>query len=74
MGWKVYQWTGWASKDPEARKLPPLSEVEMAEAVDYLRANNYPKPDDCPGGECPGHRPACSMGICHVATRLCGDF
>jgi hypothetical protein len=74
MGWKVYEWTGWAYKDKEQSKLPPMTTEETAKAVEYLRENNYPHPEDCPGEACPGYRCACGVGICHVAVRLCGDF
>ena len=67
-GWKVYEWTG-LSKNVE-----PMSIEEIQEAVAYLRKNNYPKPLDCPGKDCPGLGPACGLGICYVAIRLCGDF
>lgn len=69
-GWKVYEWTGLA----ESKNPIPMTKEETESAVKYLRENNYPKPDDCPKTECPGYRPACELGICYVAIRLCGDF
>ena len=66
-GWRVDEWTGISEGEP-------MTEEEIEESIEYLRKNNYPKPEDCPKEQCPGYRPACKMGICYVAVRLCGDF
>lgn len=55
--------------------LPPMTQSEIDETVEFLRTNGYPMPADCPGqGGCPKYRPACILGICRVAVGLCGDF
>jgi hypothetical protein len=51
-----------------------MTNEEIANAIKFLRDNGYPKPKDCFGEHCPGYRPACKLGICYVAVRLCGDF
>jgi len=66
--WKLYDWTG-ISTNPI-----PMSDNEIKEAIKYLRDNHYPKPADCPMEKCAGYRPACQLGICYAAIRLCGDF
>ena len=67
--WKISEWTG-ISPNPL-----PMTKEEVASAIKYLRGNKYPKPEDCQNDHrCVGFRPACSLGICHVAVRLCGDF
>ena len=73
MGWRIDVWTG------RSDITEPMTEKEIENAIKYLRENNYPKPDDCPLDSedvkgCPGLRPACKLGICYVAVRLCGDF
>lgn len=68
MGWKLNEWTGLS------KNSAPMSSQEIKEATKYLRQNHCPKPDDCLDVECPGYRPACKLDVCHVATRLCGDF
>ena len=80
--WRLDEWSGESDKRRRARGLEPLpamTDEEIAAAVKYLREKNYPQPEDCPlkdktSSPCPGWRPACSMGVCHVATRLAGDF
>ena len=67
MGWKVSEWTG------RSKITKPMTAEEIDNAIKYLKDNNYPKPEDCPA-DCPGLRPACKLGICFVAVRLCGDF
>ncbi len=47
---------------------------DIEQLVDYLRDNNYPRPDDCNFETCEELRPACKVGICKIATELCGDF
>lgn len=78
MGWKVYEWTGWSMDGPDKEKrnedLPSMDPEETMAAIKYLREHHYPVPEDCPKEQCPSFRPACSLGICHVATVLCGDF
>lgn len=66
--WKVSEWTG-ISENPV-----DMSFEEIQEATEYLRKNHYPKPADCPAEKCLGIRPACALGICYVAIRLCDDF
>jgi len=66
--WQLKEWTG-ISPNPI-----PMTSEEIKEAITYLRANHYPKPTDCLKEQCPGYRPACELGICYVAIRLCGDF
>lgn len=66
--WKIKEWTGWSDN------LVPMTKEEIQEAIKYLREKHYPKPVDCPGEKCPGFRPACHLGVCYVAVRLCGDF
>lgn len=69
-GWLLKDWCdAFADKN-----LPPMTEKEKSIAVKYLRAKNYPKPDDCKLKECPKHRPACDIGICVIATIITGDF
>lgn len=66
--WKLNEWTGISD-------IPfPMTNKEIKEAIKFLRDKNYPVPKDCLGDHCPGKRPACKIGICHVAVRLCGDF
>ena len=67
MSWKLFEWTG-------LNTTGVMSSHEIDEAIKYLRANQYPKPEDCTYDTCPGYRPACKLNICHVAIRLCGDF
>ena len=68
MSWKLYEWAR-LNKDGYV-----MSSHEIEEAIKYLRTNHYPKPEDCTYDTCPGYRPAYKLNICHVATRLCGDF
>ena len=66
--WRLKEWTGISEIDR------PMSNKEIKEAIEYLRKNRYPVPKDCIGEHCPGKRPTCSLGVCHVAVKLCGDF
>jgi len=67
--WKLKEWSNFYLS---AKKM---TDEEIEEAIKFLRNNNYPKPVDCPGKECPaGFRPACRLGICKVAVMLCGDW
>ena len=66
--WKINEWTG------RSNIKKPMNEEEIKEAIEYLRKNNYHIPKYCLGEYCPGNRPACSLGVCYVAVRLCGDF
>ena len=66
--WGIDEWT-----DLSDNPIPMTSE-ETQDAIQFLRANMYPKPVDCPMETCPGFRPACYLGTCYVAIRLCGDF
>lgn len=70
--WKLKEWNSYYS-DCEV-EAPPMTKEEIADAIKYLRDNFYPIPEDCPRQECPKHRPACSLGICHIAVGMCGDF
>ncbi len=80
--WRLDEWSGESDRRRGAKSLAPLpamTKEEVAEAIKYLREKNYPVPEDCPEKDkasmpCPGLRPACSLGVCHVATRLTGDF
>ena len=66
--WYLREWT-------EISQIKePMSDEEIKQAINFLRKNNYPIPKDCLGDYCPGKRPACSLGTCYVAVRLCGDF
>jgi hypothetical protein len=76
MGWKLREWNDFFARQ-HLTKLPPMTEEEIQEAINYLREHNYPKPDDCPLGteyQCPQERPACHLGICKIAVMMCGDF
>lgn len=66
--WKIADWTD-ISTNPI-----PMTDDETKEAIKYLRDNHYPKPVDCTMEKCKGYRPACHLGVCYVAVRLCGDF
>ena len=68
--WKLKDWNGQYGDT----KLPPMTKKEIDDAVFFLRENHYPKPTDCPEGQCPKYRPACTLGICNVAVGMCGDF
>lgn len=70
--WHLKIWNQ-AFADPN-EQLPPMSNQEITEAIDYLRKNNYPKPEDCPSQHCRDFRPACNMGVCRIAVGMCGDF
>jgi hypothetical protein len=70
MSWQLKEWNELFTAGYD----PPMSQEEINNAIRYLRANNYPKPEDCPGQECPDYRPACLLGICHIVVRMCGDF
>jgi hypothetical protein len=67
--WRLDNWNAHFSTNPT-----PMTPDEIEEAIAYLRDNNYPKPQDCPEGKCPDHRPACTLGICKIAVVMCGDF
>ncbi len=54
--------------------LPPMSREEIKKAKIWLRERNYPSPADCPAEKCPKYRPACKIGICHIAVGMCGDL
>ena len=69
--WELKIWNDQYSK---GEVLPPMTAQEIADAIMYLRAKNYPKPSDCPERECPKYRPACRLGICNIAVGMCGDF
>ncbi len=66
--WRISEWTD-LSKNPI-----PMTSEEIREAIQFLRKNYYPRPADCQMQKCPGYRPACHLGTCYVAIRLCGDF
>jgi len=68
--WKLSEWNEHFSKE----NPPPMTQTEIKEGIQFLRANNYPKPIDCPGLECPKLRPACKLDICQIAAGMCGDF
>jgi len=70
VGWKLKEWNARYGNV----SLPIMSTEEIETAISYLRDNNYPKPDDCLEIECPVHRPACTLGVCHIAVGMCGDF
>lgn len=71
--WKLIDWNEYyASK--AGIKLPPLTQKEITNAINFLRKYNYPKPTDCPNQECPKFRPACKLNVCHIATVMAGDF
>ena len=59
--WRLEKWNGYFSKDKD---LPPMSQVEIEESIRFLRDHMYPKPEDCPGLDCPKVRPACHLNIC----------
>jgi hypothetical protein len=69
-GWKLSDWNEMYGD----HTLPQMSVEDIANAIMYLRNNNYPMPDDCPGDKCPKHRPSCKLGICNVAVGMCGDL
>jgi hypothetical protein len=68
MKWYLMRWTGLS---PDKK---PMTPKEMVDAIKFLRRNNYPKPADCLKEKCDGYRPACGLGVCYVAVKLCGDF
>ena len=68
--WKLREWNQYFSET----ELPPMSQEEISESVQLLKDNFYPKPEDCPGLDCPEVRPACHLGICQIAAGMCGDF
>ena len=70
--WRLDEWN--AHFAPDITEEIPMSKEEILKAITYLRSNNYPKPEDCPGKPCPDYRPACSLGICRIAVGMCGDF
>lgn len=70
MAWRLDEWNGHYGN----KELPPMSQEEIDKCIEYLRGNNYPKPEDCPETECPKVRPACHLGICQIAAGMCGDF
>lgn len=66
--WYLNEWTNISN-------IPvPMTDDEVTMAIDYLRKNGYPKPEDCLGNKCPGFRPACKLDVCYVAVRLCEDL
>ena len=66
--WRIFEWTGVSLKKTR------MTEDEIRKATNFLRRKNYPKPVDCPKENCTGYRPSCSLGVCYVAVKLCGDF
>lgn len=72
MSWRLDNWNAQYAKDD--LRLITMSQEEIRQAIKYLRGNNYPKPEDCPDGDCQVCRPACQLGICRIAVGMCGDF
>ena len=68
--WKLREWN-FVYSDHDS---PPLTWEEIQECKRWLRKNNYPIPQDCPGADCPKCRPACMLGVCHIAVGMCGDL
>ena len=54
----------WKLKDTTPENIPK----------DLLRKNNYPIPIDCLKNKCPQQQPACQLGTCVIAVKICGDF
>jgi len=71
--WRLDEWSEYFARR-SGKSLPPMTEQEQKEAVAFLRGHHYPKPEDCPGADCPKFRPACGLGICQIASGLAGDF
>lgn len=69
--WRLDEWN---KLYPTDKTFPPMAKEEIDRAIKALRDNLYPKPEDCPGLDCPNVRPACSLGICQIACGMCGDF
>lgn len=72
MPWRLDEWNAYYA--PDTVENIPMSKEEIYKATMYLSDNYYPKPEDCPGEECPKYRPACLLGICRIAVGMCGDF
>lgn len=70
--WRLDEWNARFAKDD--LKLIMMGQEEIREALEYLRDNNYPIPEDCPWETCPDFRPACRIGVCRIAVGMCGDF
>lgn len=70
--WKLKDWNQAFADVNDTR--PPMSGKDIADAIKFLRKNNYPMPEDCPGNKCLDVRPACLLGICRIAVGMCGDF
>ena len=70
--WKLAEWNGHFASDTVENL--PMSKEEIWKAIQFLRNNYYPKPEDCPWEKCPKFRPACKLGICQIAVGMCGDF
>jgi hypothetical protein len=59
-------------------KLPPMTKQEIEDAAEWLIANKYPAPADCPGRSgapsscgCPEFRPACLiLKVCRLAQGM----
>lgn len=51
-----------------------LADIGTPELIDWLRKYNYPKPIDCPDTKCPLYRPACTLGVCVIASKRTCDF
>jgi len=70
--WRLNEWNETFARGN--LKNTPMSREEVRDGIRFLRSNNYPKPEDCPEESCPDFRPACKLGICHIAVGLCRDF
>lgn len=70
--WRLDEWN--AVYSPDTVEDIPMSKEEIWKATQFLRTNNYPKPEDCPLEKCPKCRPACKVGVCNIAVGMCGDF
>lgn len=51
-----------------------LADQPTYRLVDWLKKHNYPKPIDCPEGQCPLYRPECVLGVCVVASKRTYTF
>lgn len=66
--WKLSEWLN----SPE-NKLPPMTDEEIGNGIEFLRNKLYPIPDDCPMENCREWRPACLI-TCKIAMCLCKDW
>ncbi len=70
--WRLDEWNANYAKD--SLRLITMPQEEIDNGMKFLRDNGYPKPEDCPGENCPVVRPACLLNICRIAVGMCGDF